>query len=193
MLTAASGLSLFSTFPPPTTPWSWVPGAAEPHSLSLCHRGRLNVLANVIRKELEQIFCQFDSKLEAADEVRPLLSLRNIWHSSAHRDPPLHMFLRIVSRGRGSNYSQRRCPRAILSKKRRGTASHRVKGPAASSCQASCEGGCIQDVPLGGGPPPHAMGRSQPGRSLSRSGALDLSRSGVLRRAFLGPGSWEEM
>ncbi|XP_069773778.1 2-oxoglutarate dehydrogenase complex component E1 isoform X8 [Narcine bancroftii] len=31
-------------------------------------RGRLNVLANVIRKELEQIFCQFDSKLEAADE-----------------------------------------------------------------------------------------------------------------------------
>jgi len=27
------------------------------------------VLANVIRKELEQIFCQFDSKLEAADEV----------------------------------------------------------------------------------------------------------------------------
>jgi 2-oxoglutarate dehydrogenase complex dehydrogenase (E1) component-like enzyme len=34
-------------------------------------RGRLNVLANVIRKELEQIFCQFDSKLEAADEVRP--------------------------------------------------------------------------------------------------------------------------
>lgn len=34
------------------------------------YRGRLNVLANVIRKELEQIFCQFDSKLEAADEVR---------------------------------------------------------------------------------------------------------------------------
>ncbi|ETE69015.1 2-oxoglutarate dehydrogenase-like, mitochondrial, partial [Ophiophagus hannah] len=31
-------------------------------------RGRLNVLANVIRKELEQIFCQFDPKLEAADE-----------------------------------------------------------------------------------------------------------------------------
>ncbi|KAM7368543.1 hypothetical protein PAMP_012877 [Pampus punctatissimus] len=31
-------------------------------------RGRLNVLANVIRKELDQIFCQFDSKLEAADE-----------------------------------------------------------------------------------------------------------------------------
>lgn len=42
--------------------------------LHLCPilRGRLNVLANVIRKELEQIFCQFDSKLEAADEVREL-------------------------------------------------------------------------------------------------------------------------
>lgn len=38
--------------------------------LLLFFRGRLNVLANVIRKELEQIFCQFDSKLEAADEVR---------------------------------------------------------------------------------------------------------------------------
>lgn len=36
---------------------------------SVSFRGRLNVLANVIRKELEQIFCQFDSKLEAADEV----------------------------------------------------------------------------------------------------------------------------
>ncbi|KAK1334714.1 hypothetical protein QTO34_004280 [Cnephaeus nilssonii] len=30
--------------------------------------GAAEVLANVIRKELEQIFCQFDSKLEAADE-----------------------------------------------------------------------------------------------------------------------------
>lgn len=39
---------------------------------SVC-RGRLNVLANVIRKELEQIFCQFDSKLEAADEVSYLM------------------------------------------------------------------------------------------------------------------------
>ena len=35
----------------------------------------MNVLANVIRKELEQIFCQFDSKLEAADEVSLLLRL----------------------------------------------------------------------------------------------------------------------
>lgn len=43
--------------------------------LSLSTRGRLNVLANVIRKELEQIFCQFDSKLEATDEVSCLLLL----------------------------------------------------------------------------------------------------------------------
>uniref|UniRef100_A0A7N5ZZE5 2-oxoglutarate dehydrogenase complex component E1 n=1 Tax=Anabas testudineus TaxID=64144 RepID=A0A7N5ZZE5_ANATE len=33
--------------------------------LGMPHRGRLNVLANVIRKDLDQIFCQFDSKLEA--------------------------------------------------------------------------------------------------------------------------------
>lgn len=44
-------------------------GALDPAD-PMCPRGRLNVLANVIRKELEQIFCQFDSKLEAADEVR---------------------------------------------------------------------------------------------------------------------------
>ena len=36
--------------------------------LLCCLRGRLNVLANVCRKPLEHIFCQFDSKLEAADE-----------------------------------------------------------------------------------------------------------------------------
>lgn len=33
-------------------------------------RGRLNVLANVARKPLEQIFCQFNPQLEPADEVR---------------------------------------------------------------------------------------------------------------------------
>ncbi|XP_040292412.1 2-oxoglutarate dehydrogenase-like, mitochondrial isoform X1 [Bufo bufo] len=37
-------------------------------TLGMPHRGRLNVLANVIRKDLEQIFCQFDPKLEASDE-----------------------------------------------------------------------------------------------------------------------------
>ena len=35
---------------------------------NLSSRGRLNVLANVCRKPLEKIICQFDSKLEAADE-----------------------------------------------------------------------------------------------------------------------------
>uniref|UniRef100_A0A2K5HP44 2-oxoglutarate dehydrogenase-like, mitochondrial n=1 Tax=Colobus angolensis palliatus TaxID=336983 RepID=A0A2K5HP44_COLAP len=42
-------------------PGTWEPGPSG-------SRGRLNVLANVIRKDLEQIFCQFDPKLEAADE-----------------------------------------------------------------------------------------------------------------------------
>uniref|UniRef100_UPI00398F0E98 2-oxoglutarate dehydrogenase-like, mitochondrial n=1 Tax=Pristiophorus japonicus TaxID=55135 RepID=UPI00398F0E98 len=36
--------------------------------MGMPHRGRLNVLANVIRKDLEQIFCQFDPKLEASEE-----------------------------------------------------------------------------------------------------------------------------
>lgn len=39
------------------------------NTTSHSHRGRLNVLANVVRKDLDQIFCQFDPKLEAADEV----------------------------------------------------------------------------------------------------------------------------
>lgn len=34
----------------------------------ISYRGRLNVLANVCRKPLEKIFCQFDSKLKADDE-----------------------------------------------------------------------------------------------------------------------------
>jgi hypothetical protein len=32
--------------------------------------GRLNVLANVTRNPLEEIFCQFDSKLEPSEEVQ---------------------------------------------------------------------------------------------------------------------------
>lgn len=40
----------------------------ESFIIGMPHRGRLNVLANVCRKPLEQIFCQFDSKLEADDE-----------------------------------------------------------------------------------------------------------------------------
>ena len=34
----------------------------------LLRRGRLNVLANVCRKPLEQIFCEFDSALGASDQ-----------------------------------------------------------------------------------------------------------------------------
>lgn len=36
--------------------------------MGMPHRGRLNVLANVTRKPLEEIFNEFDSKLEASDE-----------------------------------------------------------------------------------------------------------------------------
>jgi len=35
--------------------------------IGMPHRGRLNVLANIIRKDLDQIFCQFDPKLEPTD------------------------------------------------------------------------------------------------------------------------------
>lgn len=60
-------------------PWGWGDAWVTAPALltPVCPRGRLNVLANVIRKELEQIFCQFDSKLEAADEVRCLVSFRS--------------------------------------------------------------------------------------------------------------------
>ncbi|CAH8567365.1 unnamed protein product [Schistosoma turkestanicum] len=40
----------------------------ESFVIGIPHRGRLNVLANVCRKPLDDIFCQFDSKLEACDE-----------------------------------------------------------------------------------------------------------------------------
>lgn len=39
------------------------------------------MLANVIRKDLEQIFCQFDPKLEAADEVGATLRSRHPWRA----------------------------------------------------------------------------------------------------------------
>ena len=50
--------------------------------MGMPHRGRLNVLANVCRKPLEQIFSQFNG-LEAADDVSISVfsySLRADWH-----------------------------------------------------------------------------------------------------------------
>jgi len=35
--------------------------------ISIDFSGRLNVLANVTRKPLEELFCQFDPKLEPSD------------------------------------------------------------------------------------------------------------------------------
>lgn len=55
-----------------------MPGKSPAPSVS---RGRLNVLANVIRKDLEQIFCQFDPKLEAADEVGAKSRSQNPWRA----------------------------------------------------------------------------------------------------------------
>ncbi|XP_064395206.1 2-oxoglutarate dehydrogenase complex component E1-like isoform X3 [Halichondria panicea] len=40
----------------------------ESYVIGMPHRGRLNVLANVVRKPLEQILCQFDPMLEPVDE-----------------------------------------------------------------------------------------------------------------------------
>ncbi|KAL3307597.1 hypothetical protein Ciccas_013886, partial [Cichlidogyrus casuarinus] len=41
---------------------------AESFVIGMPHRGRLNVLANVCRKTLADLFTQFDSKLESTDE-----------------------------------------------------------------------------------------------------------------------------
>lgn len=51
-----------------TLEFRWKRGIFLISYISIFDRGRLNVLANVIRKDLDQIFCQFDSKLEPADE-----------------------------------------------------------------------------------------------------------------------------
>uniref|UniRef100_A0A8C1RKM3 oxoglutarate dehydrogenase (succinyl-transferring) n=1 Tax=Cyprinus carpio TaxID=7962 RepID=A0A8C1RKM3_CYPCA len=48
--------------------------------MGMPHRGRLNVLANVVRKDLDQIFCQFDPKLEAADEVMQFHLMKDDFH-----------------------------------------------------------------------------------------------------------------
>ena len=57
------------TFPNETFPNETFPDDTFAHAVrASAIRGRLDVLANVCRKPLAQIFCQFDSKLEAADE-----------------------------------------------------------------------------------------------------------------------------
>jgi len=53
----------------------FLPSLSDIDFVNSSSSGRLNVLANVIRKDLDQIFCQFDPKLEATDEVRELLWL----------------------------------------------------------------------------------------------------------------------
>uniref|UniRef100_A0A5K3FXF4 2-oxoglutarate dehydrogenase, mitochondrial n=2 Tax=Mesocestoides corti TaxID=53468 RepID=A0A5K3FXF4_MESCO len=45
-----------------------IQSGVESFIIGMPHRGRLNVLANVCRKPLSDIFCQFDSSLKAADE-----------------------------------------------------------------------------------------------------------------------------
>lgn len=47
----------------------------ESFVIGMPHRGRLNVLANVCRKPLEQIFTQFNPNLEPSDEVCELYTL----------------------------------------------------------------------------------------------------------------------
>lgn len=46
--------------------------------MGMPHRGRLNVLANVCRKPLSQIFTQF-AALEAADDVSILISINELF------------------------------------------------------------------------------------------------------------------
>uniref|UniRef100_A0A8C1AYK4 2-oxoglutarate dehydrogenase complex component E1 n=1 Tax=Cyprinus carpio carpio TaxID=630221 RepID=A0A8C1AYK4_CYPCA len=63
--------------------------------MGMPHRGRLNVLANVIRKELEQIFCQFDSKLEAGSgDVKYHLGM---YHRRINRVTDRHITLSLMA------------------------------------------------------------------------------------------------
>uniref|UniRef100_A0A673X9V7 2-oxoglutarate dehydrogenase complex component E1 n=1 Tax=Salmo trutta TaxID=8032 RepID=A0A673X9V7_SALTR len=63
--------------------------------MGMPHRGRLNVLANVIRKELDQIFCQFDSKLEAGSgDVKYHLGM---WHRRINRVTDRNITLSLMA------------------------------------------------------------------------------------------------
>uniref|UniRef100_A0A8C7R5T7 2-oxoglutarate dehydrogenase complex component E1 n=1 Tax=Oncorhynchus mykiss TaxID=8022 RepID=A0A8C7R5T7_ONCMY len=66
--------------------------------MGMPHRGRLNVLANVIHKELDQIFCQFDSNLEAADEGSGDVKYHlGMWHRRINRVTDRNITLSLMA------------------------------------------------------------------------------------------------
>uniref|UniRef100_A0AAQ4PXQ2 oxoglutarate dehydrogenase (succinyl-transferring) n=1 Tax=Gasterosteus aculeatus aculeatus TaxID=481459 RepID=A0AAQ4PXQ2_GASAC len=66
--------------------------------MGMPHRGRLNVLANVIRKDLDQIFCQFDSKLEAADEGSGDVKYHlGLYHERINRETDKNITLSLMA------------------------------------------------------------------------------------------------
>ncbi|XP_026046138.1 2-oxoglutarate dehydrogenase-like, mitochondrial isoform X2 [Astatotilapia calliptera] len=66
--------------------------------MGMPHRGRLNVLANVIRKDLDQIFCQFDPKLEAADEGSGDVKYHlGMYHERINRETDKNITLSLVA------------------------------------------------------------------------------------------------
>ncbi|XP_048472236.1 2-oxoglutarate dehydrogenase-like, mitochondrial isoform X1 [Rhincodon typus] len=74
-----------------------------PHSyaaiqVSHFNQGRLNVLANVIRKDLEQIFCQFDPKLEASEEGSGDVKYHlGVYHERINRTNNKHITMSLMA------------------------------------------------------------------------------------------------
>uniref|UniRef100_A0A8B9LDW1 2-oxoglutarate dehydrogenase-like, mitochondrial n=1 Tax=Astyanax mexicanus TaxID=7994 RepID=A0A8B9LDW1_ASTMX len=63
--------------------------------MGMPHRGRLNVLANVVRKDLDQIFCQFDPKLEAGSgDVKYHLGM---YHERINRETDKDITLSLMA------------------------------------------------------------------------------------------------
>ncbi|XP_072439493.1 2-oxoglutarate dehydrogenase complex component E1 isoform X2 [Chiloscyllium punctatum] len=66
--------------------------------MGMPHRGRLNVLANVIRKDLEQIFCQFDPKLEASEEGSGDVKYHlGVYHERINRTNNKHITMSLMA------------------------------------------------------------------------------------------------
>ncbi|XP_078055638.1 2-oxoglutarate dehydrogenase-like, mitochondrial [Mustelus asterias] len=66
--------------------------------MGMPHRGRLNVLANVIRKDLEQIFCQFDPKLEASEEGSGDVKYHlGVYHERINRTTNKHITVSLMA------------------------------------------------------------------------------------------------